>query len=217
MSTSSDFSWAASNAGICSFEYPLAHSSAEAAVRSQVDAGQIAADLQKQLQRARQEGEREGELRARKVFDESLHAARQQIQRALQEFETERKSYFRRVEAEVVQLALGIARKVLHRETQLDKALLGNMVRVAIEQLADTTGLSLRVHPSAEPEWSRYLANSGLAHPVQVVGDAAIEPERCVLSTQLGSTEIGIEEQLKEIERGLFDLLTCRADSGAVS
>jgi hypothetical protein len=31
-----------------------------------------------------------------------------------------------------------------------------------------------------------------------------------VVSTQLGTTEIGIESQLKEIEKGLFDLLSQR-------
>jgi flagellar assembly protein FliH len=34
-----------------------------------------------------------------------------------------------------------------------------------------------------------------------------------VLETELGETEIGLEAQLKEIERGFFDLLAQRPDS----
>jgi hypothetical protein len=33
-----------------------------------------------------------------------------------------------------------------------------------------------------------------------------------VISTQLGTTEIGIESQLKEIEQGLFDLMAQRPE-----
>ena len=34
----------------------------------------------------------------------------------------------------------------------------------------------------------------------------------CILETELGSTELGLESQLKEIETGLFDLLAQRPD-----
>jgi sulfur carrier protein ThiS len=44
----------------------------------------------------------------------------------------------------------------------------------------------------------------------EVVDDPSLPLERCVLETSLGQTELGVEPQLKEIERGLLDLLAKR-------
>ncbi len=216
MSTSSDFGWTVAGAGTYTFEYPAAQAALPggfepaAGVRQVNDAGLRHAELQEQLQHARQEGHREGELRARKVFEEALRSERNSMQRALSEFSQERQTYFQRVESEVVGLSLAIARRILHREAQIDKSLLAGMVRVSIEHLAESTGVIVRIHPSQEEEWIRYFAASEL-HPVpKVIADPDIAPDACIISTQLGTTEIGIESQLQEIEKGLFDLLAQR-------
>jgi hypothetical protein len=52
-----------------------------------------------------------------------------------------------------VQLALSIARKVLHREAQVDPLLLMGIVRVALERIEGATGVTLAVHPEQVPEW----------------------------------------------------------------
>jgi len=216
MSTSSDFSWAAGAREVFSFEYPtiaggLAKpSSSNSGQRSQNEAGLRESDGQKQLEKARLQGEYEGELRARKVFEENLAAEREQVRAAILKFQEDRKVYFRKVESEVVQLSLSIARKVLHREAQVDKGLLAGFVHVSISQLAESTAVFLRVHPSLEAEWRTLFADSELVPKPEVVPDAAVAPDACILSTQLGTAEISIESQLKEIEVGLFDLISQR-------
>ena len=47
----------------------------------------------------------------------------------------ERQNYYRRIEGEVVELALAIARKILHREVQIDPHALAGIVRVTLEKL----------------------------------------------------------------------------------
>jgi flagellar assembly protein FliH len=42
------------------------------------------------------------------------------------------------------------------------------------------------------------------------MGDATLGPGRCMLETELGSTDLTLETQLKEIEQGFFDLLAQR-------
>jgi flagellar assembly protein FliH len=42
------------------------------------------------------------------------------------------------------------------------------------------------------------------------VEDSALEPERCVLETSMGTAQLGVEVQLKEIEQGFMDLLAAR-------
>jgi flagellar assembly protein FliH len=42
---------------------------------------------------------------------------------------------------------------------------------------------------------------------VTVVGDAHLEAGECVLETDVGTVELGVQVQLAEIERGFGDLL----------
>ena len=130
---------------------------------------------------------------------------------ALAQFTHDRAAYFQRVEGEVVQLALSIARKILHREAQIDPLLLAGIVRVALEKIDGATGVILRIHPQNAAEWRRYLSTHPEPSDVpQIVEDPAQPLDRCALETSMGTTTIGVEVQLKEIEQGLMDLLAAR-------
>lgn len=156
-------------------------------------------------------GVQEGESRARKTFEQNLATARAGIARTLEEFKSQRAAYFNRVEPEVVQLALGIARKILHREAQMDPLLLAGMVHVALEKLDQGTRVRLRSHPDEIHFWNRHFSETG-ARPIspEIIGDPALQHGECVLETEIGSTQISLETQLKEIEQGFFDLLEQR-------
>ena len=159
------------------------------------------------LQAARQAGE----ARARQTFEEELERVRNNIRVALMNFAQERKSYFQRVETEVVQLALSIARKVLHREAQVDPLLLAGIVRVAMDKIESKTKVVVRVHPMYAADCRAFFARGMEPQALpEVEEDPAVEPEQCVLQTELGTTELGVEVQLKEIEQGLMDLLAQR-------
>jgi flagellar assembly protein FliH len=127
------------------------------------------------------------------------------------QFARERAAYYTKLESEVVQLALSIARKVLHREAQVDPLLLAGIVRVALEKIEGATAVQLQVNPDLAPEWRRYMAlHMDPATVPEIVEDQALEPERCVLRTSMGTAELGVSVQLKEIESGLMDLLAAR-------
>jgi len=165
--------------------------------------------------KARQAGRQEGEARARELFEQQITQEREAIRLALEDFTGERVQYYQRVETEVVQLALSIARKILHREAQVDPFLLAGMVRVALDKLGSETLVTVRVHPQQAAEWRAFFAKSaGPGAAPEVVEDPAIEPGRCVLQSSLGTTELGVEVQLKEIEHGLLDLLAQRPGAG---
>lgn len=156
---------------------------------------------------------REGAAQTRARFEEQIVQIRGEVSRALQEFTAERKSYYGRLETEVVQLALAIARKVLHRESQLDPLLLAGLVRVALDRIDCATKVTVRVHPVHAGDWRGHFARWMQPHEVpEVVEDPTLGPERCVLETGLGEAELGLEVQLKEIEQGLFDLLAERPE-----
>lgn len=156
-------------------------------------------------------GVQDGEARARKVFEQNLTSARTSIAQALEGFKVQRESYFNRAEPEVVQLALSIARKILHREAQMDPLLLTGMVHVALEKLDQGTRVRLRAHPDEIHFWNKYFSESGaLPLSPEIIGDPTLQHGECALETEIGSTQISLDTQLKEIEQGFFDLLEQR-------
>lgn len=162
-------------------------------------------------EQARAFGIKEGEARAGAKFDQELGAERGAIAKALRDFAREREGYFCRVEAEVVKLAVEIARKILHREVQVDPLLLAGVVRVALEKIAAGTSVRLRVHPEHVYAWHDFFANQQNLRPVpELLGDGTLGMGHCVLETALGTTDLALESQLAEVERGFFDLLAQR-------
>jgi flagellar biosynthesis/type III secretory pathway protein FliH len=160
------------------------------------------------LLRAHAEGVREGEEREQARCRLQLEQMRATITEAILRFQTEVAEYFSRTEGEVVQLVLGIARKIMRRESQADPMLLARVARSVLDQLHQNTNVRVRVHPHLVENWRGELAphhDGKIA--IEVLGDESVDPENCVLETLLGTTEIGLEAQLNELNTGLFDLL----------
>ena len=157
---------------------------------------------------ARTEATQQVEARLRKEYE---GRDTEKIAGALRAFERERSEYFTRVEMEVVQLALSIAGKILHREAAVDPMLVGALVRIALTRLKDGSSVSIRTRPEEARMWREYFAaSSAQTLVVTVVEDAALEPGGCVLETELGSANFSLEAQLKEVEQGFFDVLAQR-------
>jgi flagellar assembly protein FliH len=192
---------------------------AEAQPSSAASAEQAAEERnQRQQAEAFEHGRESAQEQLRAALDATLVRGREQIGRALDEFARERASYYRRIEGEVVQLALAIARKILHREMQLDPHVLAGIVRVTLEKLDAGTRVDLYVHPAEATDWRHYFAcqMEGVPAP-EVHEDPAVPAGECRIETSLGSTEVGFELQLKEIETGLLDLLAERPETASAT
>ena len=162
-----------------------------------------------------EQGRQAAHQQLRAELDAALEKNRQQITAAVQEFAVERQDYYRRVESEIVQLALAIARKILHREAQLDPRALAGIVRVTLEKLDAGTTVHLHVNAKEAADWRHYFACQMEGVPVpEVHEDPAIPAGECRIETSLGATEVGFQSQLKEIETGLLDMLAERPDPG---
>lgn len=157
---------------------------------------------------AREEGRREARQAAETAFAEERADLRQQIVEALGEFTKQRERYFHSIEREVVRLSLAIAGRVLHRQAQIDPLFLAGAVRVALDKLADTTGVVLRVAPAQVLAWQEmFRLHGGVRMQPEILGDLSLTAGECVLETHLGTVELGVKAQLEEIEKGFFDLL----------
>ncbi|HEV8637866.1 MAG TPA: FliH/SctL family protein [Chloroflexota bacterium] len=121
----------------------------------------------------------------------------------------DRRELLRNAEAEVVRLAVQIARKVLVRELQLDPTSVNRVAEAALQHVAIDGVIKLRVNPADYQELSAYWQrNHGLAEAdraYEVVADETIARGGVVIDTRAGSIDARIETQLEEIGRRIFD------------
>lgn len=160
---------------------------------------------------AREAGRLQGELETRAKLESQLVEERSAVARTVADFSRERAAYYQKIEEEAVQLALSIARKILHREAQVDPLLLMGIVRVAFDRMEGAAAVTLAVHPTQAAAWRDYVAAHMENGPrPEIVEVATLAPGQCELRTSMGTAALGVEVQLKEIELGLMDLLAAR-------
>lgn len=162
------------------------------------------------IRQERAEAAAQAELKVRQEFEQKLLATRSPIAASVKEFAEQRAGYFARVEAEVVQLSLSIAAKILHREAQVDTMLVASLVRIAMEKMREGSAVTVRVSTGRGASWKQYLAGWPNLGRVEVVEESHLTDQDCVVETELGSANFGLDSQLKEVEQGFFDLLALR-------
>jgi len=182
---------------------PCAASIEEAAKRS-YEAGRI-----RGVEEGRQLGRTEQFVQMGEMERKRIEGAAQLSEQVAREHD----SFLHSVEPEVVKLALSIASRILRHEAQMDPLFLAGAVRVALGQLAETISVRLRVPAADFKLWFDTIANlpSLRARPT-VIADKEMVLGDCVIETDMGSVDLGLGSQLKEIGRGLLDGL---ASSGA--
>ena len=168
------------------------------------------AEFAARIKQEREDAGREAEQRVRRECEQRLITSSAPIAAAIAAFEGQRDDYFARVEAEVVQLALSIAAKILHREAQVDPMLVATLVRLAIEKMREGSSVCVRVDAVRADSMKAYFAEQPNMCSVEVVADAQLSDLDCVVETELGSANFGLDTQIKEVERGFFDLLALR-------
>lgn len=142
-----------------------------------------------------------------RVFDEHTEQINRRILQRIAEFEKTQKEYFSRVESEVVQLALAIAGKILHREAQVDPMLLSAIVHLALGQLKEGSTAKIRIRPEQASKWRDYVSGLAMNLEIKIAEDGDLEHGDCVVETELGMVNFSLDAQLKEIERGFLDVL----------
>jgi flagellar assembly protein FliH len=208
MSTSykSLFPPAAAPAPIEPFRYPdTPHGLAD---NSEFEGDASNDEITELLLKAHAEGVKEGELKERARGVERLLEEQNRISVTVEQFQSQVAAYYSRTESEVVQLALAIASKILHRETQADPALVAKLAKGVLDKLHQNTKVRVRVHSPDVENWRQYFSrNNDKQVAIEIIADQSIGPENCLLETDLGATQVGIDAQIKEVETGLLDLL----------
>lgn len=147
-------------------------------------------------------GQEETQAALKKKLDEAL----QNLKNSLEDFESRKRRIYQDAESSLVQLALTIARRVLHRELTVSPEALQGLVSVALEKVRVQEILRIHVHSDREPAVRRALNSLTNLNIEIVTGDHL--PQGCLqIETRQGCIDASVETQLAEIDRGLADHL----------
>jgi flagellar assembly protein FliH len=160
---------------------------------------------------ARRQGYQEGEEAARKRLAAPYEKALGRLTAELAEFATLRRRLRREAEEDLVQLAIAVARRVLRRELSADPSALHGIIKAALDRLESREILRLRLHPHDAPAAAEMLRERGAPAQIEVAADPSLERGAFLVETARGTLDASIETQLREIERGLTDLVRRRA------
>jgi flagellar assembly protein FliH len=165
------------------------------------------AEMTMRARQAYEAGFREGEAAAAGKTQAQEREALTRLATSLSEICGLRREVLGRAERDTVRLAIEIARRILHRELSVDSAALEALASAALDKLGAQEIYRVRVHPGQEETLRRCLQNRAQDCNIEVIGDPQRGRGEAVFETKLGALDASVETQLREIERGLTDLL----------
>lgn len=178
--------------------------------KAPVKTGPSDEEIAETVRLAREDASRQAEQRLRQEYEAKLQEARSSVSSAVAAFQAEQVLYFARIESEVVQLALSIAAKILHREAQVDPMLVAALVRIAIDKMSHASSITVRVGEGLAAGWKQAFPANPDGVTVDIVEDQSLSSYDVIVQTELGTTNFALDAQLKEVERGFCDLLALR-------
>jgi flagellar assembly protein FliH len=148
-------------------------------------------------------GYAQGERAGMEAGGKRAEAMLRRIGQTIEELGGLRQTLIHETEREMVQLALTLARRVVHREVTLDPELAAALAHVALERLGTTTPATIRLNPEDYTVVAQDSARWG-GQTVTVVPDPSISRGGCLVDSAFGSVDATIERQFDELSRALF-------------
>jgi flagellar assembly protein FliH len=152
---------------------------------------------------AHRQGVTEGEALARAGPAAEMEAATRRMVESVRELAQLRPRLRRDAEADVVRLALAIARRVLRREMSIDPAAMEALAQVALQKLGRQEISRVYAHPNQASAIKTALESAGVR--AEVIPEITRESGALVFETNQGLLDASVNAQLEEIERGLTD------------
>ena len=146
------------------------------------------------------QGERAGAEAAARRGEAMLR----RLTETLGELTTLREQMIHQTERQMVQLALAVARRIVHREISIDQDLLIAMARVALDRLGESAQVTVRLNPEDFEATAAVRAAQWTGTHVSVVADARVGRGGCRVESEFGTMDAGVDAQIQEIARALL-------------
>ena len=172
--------------------------------KPQGTAAQPKQDTGSRLEQARQEGFASGIATARQEVEQEIAPGVQRVADMVAELAKMRESVRERATPDLVQLALAVASRVLHRPVSVDPDALAGLLKAEFSKRQSDETSRVCTHPGLEPMLRQCLDRNGLPAKLVLVSDTRMKAGEVTFA--IGSMTVpSAESSLAEIERGLTD------------
>ncbi len=160
-------------------------------------------------QRGYEQGYAKGEQHARQHAETELQHItenlRAQVEQVIQSLQTQCESYLQNAEAQMLELALEVTRKIVREELKLQPEHALAIVRDALRRVQGFTHIRIRVNP-LDLELIRQNRAALLSvvdgiDGIEIVEDRRVDQGGCIIETEQGVYDARIRTQLGELER----------------
>jgi flagellar assembly protein FliH len=110
----------------------------------------------------------------------------------------------RRAEADVVELALQIAKKVVGREVTIDREIALTLVKVSLSKLNNRSVAKVHLNPEDLAFVDAHREACDFRGALELIEDRSISPGGCLVHTETGDIDARIESQFDVIAHGLL-------------
>ena len=177
------------------------------------DAGQLVATARAQADAIVAGAEAARAAECQRGYDEGWRQARQEQAEQMIEHVGRTVDYLARVEGRMVELVMGAVRKIVAGFDDAERVLI--VVRNALSVVRNQKQMALRLNP-AQVEQVRAHVNELLAsYPgvgyLDLVPDGRVQPDACILESEIGLVEASIEGQLEALRAAFGRILGSRA------
>ena len=146
----------------------------------------------------------EGQRAATAAAQQETAALAKKLAATLDDLMRVRNEMIRHTEKQMVQLALAVARRVVHREVSLDPQVLITMMRVALERVSDAARVTVRLNPVDHQSVTAALDGTATSDQVTLAADGRVPRAGCRVETEYGDVDAGVDAQIQEIARALL-------------
>lgn len=174
--------------------------------RAQAQARGHAEGLERGLKEGREKGQAEATAAARQRF-EQLHAA---WLRAGLEWDQRRDTLLRESRSAVLDLALKLAERLVHRVVQADRTVVVDQIAAALDRLLKPGDVNIRVHPDDRPWVERAMPSLAAEFErfghMHLIDDPSVAPGGCLIGAGSAVVDATLDNQLRRIIQLLVPL-----------
>lgn len=169
------------------------------------DAGQLLAQARQEADEIRGRAEQAYEAEKARGYEEGMAAAKLEISEQMLETVDEAIDYFSRVERQVAEVVMASVRKILGEFD--DEELTLQVAKNALHVVRNQKQVKLHVCPEQETVLKKRIAEIHAGYPginyLEVIPDHRLSPGGCILETEIGVVDAGVDTQLKALENSL--------------
>ena len=148
-------------------------------------------------------GIEEGKVQCRQAVDQEM----QRAMTLVEQVKVAKAEMVVQAEADLVELALAIARRVLHREASIQKEVLTDHIHRILQNLSTSGRVCLKAHPDEvthlQEMQSQFVTRDGDPITIHIEGDHAVGLGGCTIHTDGLYIDATIDQQIQNLGEAL--------------